>query len=116
MAAVNAFNQILIQSPSDIKHQASLVYFTKAPRLFRDGLKLIILLFKDVELMIFVLCLVSRWGGRGEGSTGGEGSVESHLIAYKSQNWLKNCCFSFTFQNTETIFPDLTGGAASSHL
>ena len=29
MAAVNAFNQILIQSPSDIKHQALVVYLTK---------------------------------------------------------------------------------------
>ena len=42
-------------------------------------------------------CSHSRWGMAPWRGWGG-GGWKSHLIANKSQNTLKNCCFSFTFQ------------------
>ena len=55
--------------------------------------KLIILSVQDSELMTCSALggAVERGGRRG-------GGWKSHLIANKSQNTLKNCCFSFTFQ------------------
>ena len=54
--------------------------------------ELIILSVQDSELMT-----CSALGGAVERGEAG-GGWKSHLIANKSQNTLKNCCFSFTFQ------------------
>ena len=40
----------------------------------------------------------ARWGRASGWERGKGGGWKSHLIANKSQNTLKNCCFSFTFQ------------------
>ena len=66
--------------------------------------KLIILSVQDSELMT-----CSALGGAAERGEAG-GGWKSHLIANKSQNTLKNCCFSFTFQT----YTDKAGARPSS--
>ena len=54
-------------------------------------------LFEAVQEFKLMRCSHSRWGMAPWRGWGG-GGWKSHLIANKSQNSLKNCCFSFTFQ------------------
>ena len=54
-------------------------------------------IFEAVQEFKLMRCSHSRWGMAPWRGWGG-GGWKSHLIANKSQNLLKNCCFSFTFQ------------------
>ena len=54
-------------------------------------------IFEAVQEFKLMRCSHSRWG-MAPWWGWGRGGWKSHLIANKSQNLLKNCCFSFTFQ------------------